>query len=266
MPIKFNTKPKNEMTLNKNINKNTRKSNLTYQNNVSIQQNINTIPTTNNKKLIPSKKSKSRIHAKSLSMSNIQLIENNSYINSTSSHEKSPSELRTPKTISEDSFTKENKENIKVKINKTIKTQKKKLINNSHNIKLRLNNQNLFGFIPSIQKSILVKKNKILNSNDKSRSKYEEKTEPIHQLKKNFSHHFINFYLNKKIENKKGIKKNKNKIPINNKYKKDNIKDIIRTENIYKNKIKKKGKIFFKLDKKLSKDFDIDNTSINNRI
>ena len=28
MPIKFNTKPKNEMTLNKNINKNTRKSNL----------------------------------------------------------------------------------------------------------------------------------------------------------------------------------------------------------------------------------------------
>jgi len=266
MPIKFNTKPKNEMTLNKNINKNTRKSNLTYQNNVSIQQNINTIPTTNNKKLIPSKKSKSRIHAKSLSMSNIQFIENNSYINSTSSHEKSPSELRTPKTISEDSFTKENKENIKVKINKTKKTQKKKLINNSHNIKLRLNNQNLFGFIPSIQKSILVKKNKILNSNDKSRSKYEEKTEPIHQLKKNFSHHFINFYLNKKIENKKGIKKNKNKIPINNKYKKDNIKDIIRTENIYKNKIKKKGKIFFKLDKKLSKDFDIDNTSINNRI
>ena len=52
MPVKFNTKPKNEMTLNKNINKNTRKSYLTYQNNVSIQQNINTIPTTNNKKLI----------------------------------------------------------------------------------------------------------------------------------------------------------------------------------------------------------------------
>ena len=116
-------------------------------------------------------------------MLSIQLTENNSYINSTSSHEKSPSELRTPKTISEDSFTKENKENIKVKINKTKKNQKKKLINNSHNIKLRLNNQNLFGFIPSIKKAF-VKNNKILNSNDKSRSKYEEKTELIHHVKK----------------------------------------------------------------------------------
>ena len=51
------------------------------------------------------------------------------------------------------------------------------------NIKLRLNNQNLFGFIPSIKKAF-VKNNKILNSNDKSRSKYEEKTELIHHVKK----------------------------------------------------------------------------------
>ena len=45
-------------------------------------------------------------------MSNIPLIDNNSDlndINSTSSHEKSPSELRTPKTISENSFNIENK-------------------------------------------------------------------------------------------------------------------------------------------------------------
>ena len=65
------------------------------------------------------------------------------------------------------------------------------MINNSHNmksskninIKLRLNNQILFGFIPSIKKAF-VKKNKILNSNDKRRSKYEEKTELIHHVKK----------------------------------------------------------------------------------
>ena len=102
MPIKFNTKPKNEMTFIYKGNKNTikskldiktisnskTKSNITYKNNLSIQQNINTIPTTNNKKLIPPKKSKIRIHKKSLSMLSIQLRENNSYINSTSSHEK----------------------------------------------------------------------------------------------------------------------------------------------------------------------------------
>ena len=336
IPTKFNKKPKNEMSLNnikktikekipissenkivrKKINKNTKKSkidiisnnnsnskanvNKTYQNNLSIQHNNNTI--TNKKKLIPSKMSKIRIHAKSLSMSNIPLIDNNSYINSTSSHEKSPSELRTPKTISEDSFNiekqkeKNSKENIKMNIkpedvfkllnlnkkNGTKKLLKQQLINNSHNmksskninIKLRINDQNFIGFIPSIQKSIIVKKNQILNSNDKNKSKYEEKTEPIHQLKKNLSHHSIKFYLNKKFENKKGIKKNKNKIPINNKYKKifqknddkDNTKDIIRTENVYKNEIRKSRKIFFKLDKKLSKDYDIDNTSINNKI
>ena len=268
IPKKINKKPKNEMSLNnikktikekipissenkilrKKINKNTKKSkieisnynsnskakvNKTYQNNLSIQQNNNTI--TNKKKLIPSKMSKIRIHTKSLSMSNIPLIDNNSYINSTSSHEKSPSELRTPKTISEDSFNiekqkgKNSKENIKVNIkpeevfkllnlnkkNGTKKLLKQQLINNSHNIKsskninikLRINDQNFFGFIPSIQKSIVVKKNQILNSNDKNKSKYEEKTEPIHQLKKNLSHHSIKFYLNKKIENKKGIKK-----------------------------------------------------------
>ena len=125
---------------------------------------------------------------------------------------------------------------------------KKKLINNSHNmksskninIKLRLNNQNLFGFIPSIKKAF-VKNNKILNSNDKSRSKYEEKTELIHHVKKIY---------------KKKFEKNNEK---------DNIKDIIKTENVYKNEIKKNGKIFFKLDKKISKDHDI-NASINNRI
>ena len=52
------------------------------------------------------------------------------------------------------------------------------------NSKLRLNKQNLFGFIPSMQQSVLVKKNKILNSNNKNRSNYEEKIEPIHQQKK----------------------------------------------------------------------------------
>ena len=61
-------------------------------------------------------------------MSNIQLIENNSYTNSASSHEKSPSELRTPKTILEDSFIKKNKENTKVKIAKTKKFKRKNLL------------------------------------------------------------------------------------------------------------------------------------------
>ena len=230
------------MTLNNNINKNTRKSklyiktisnsktksNITYKNNLSIQQNINTIPTTNIKKLIPSKKSKIRIHKKSLSMSNIQLIENNSYTNSALSHEKSPSELRTPKTILEDSFIKKNKENTKVKIAKTKKIQKKKFIKNSHNMKsskninskLRLNKQNLFGFIPSMQQSVLVKKNKILNSNNKNRSNYEEKIEPIHQQKK--------IYIKK-------FKKNNEK---------DNIKDIIKIEIYIKMKLKKWKNIF----------------------
>ena len=129
------------MTLNNNINKNTRKSklyiktisnsktksNITYKNNLSIQQNINTIPTTNNKKLIPPKKSKIRIHKKSLSMPNNQIIENNSNINSTSLHETSTSELRIPKTISEDSFIKENKESAEVEINKTKKIKKEKI-------------------------------------------------------------------------------------------------------------------------------------------
>ena len=286
IPNKFNKKQKNEMTLNntkkdtrekipissknpivkKNINKkktknkidiinnninnniNKTKSNITYQNNLYSQQNNNTLP--NKKKLIPSKMNRIRIHNKSLSMSNIPMTNDNSKGDMESSHEKSPSELRTPKTISEDSFILDKKEknaneNIKVNIksddvfkllnldkkNKIKKNSKQNMLYNSQNNKsskninnkLRLNKQNFFGFIPSIQKSIIVKKNHILNSSNKnktnkSRSKFDEKIEQIYQLKKNLSHQSINFYLNQKLENKKGIKKNKNKnkIPINN--------------------------------------------------
>ena len=300
LPTKLNIKQKNEMTLNntkksikekipissknlimiKNINENNKKAkislmnnnnetNITYQNNINSQQSNNI---TKEKKLIPSKISKIRTHTKSLSMSNIPIINDNSNADMESSHEKSPSELRTPKTISEDSFIldkkeKNSNENIKVNIksddvfkllnldkNKIKKTPKKKMILDSHNInsskninkKLRLNNQNnFFALIPKIQKSIIVQKKKILNSNNKNtanknRSKYDEKIEPIHQLKKNFSYHSIKFYLNQKLENKKGIKKNKNigKIPINNNFKKkfhnnnkNNNKDINKTEN-----------------------------------
>ena len=342
IPNKFNIKQKNEMILNntkkntrekipissknpivkKNINKkktknkidiinnninnnmNKTKSNITYQNNLYSQQNNNTLP--NKKKLIPSKMNRYRIHNKSLSMSNIPMTNDNSKGDMESSHEKSPSELRTPKTISEDSFILDKKEknaneNIKVNIksddvfkllnldkNKIKKTPKKKMILDSHNInsskninkKLRLNNQNnFFGLIPKIQKSIIVQKKKILNSNNKNtanknRSKYDEKIEPIHQLKKNFSYHSIKFYLNQKLENKKGIKKNKNigKIPINNNFKKkfhnnnkDNNKDINKTENIYQNELTKKEKTIFKLNRKMINNFDINNTSLNNK-
>ena len=102
-----------------------------------------------------------------------------------SSHEKSPSELRTPKTISEDSFIldkkeKNDNENIKDNIksddifkllnldkkNKIKKNLKKNILYNNQNNKsskninnkLRLNKQNFFGFILSAQKSIIVKK------------------------------------------------------------------------------------------------------------
>ena len=102
-----------------------------------------------------------------------------------SSHEKSPSELRTPKTISEDSFIldrkeKNDNENIKVNIksddifkllnldkkNKIKKNSKQNMLYNNQNNKsskninnkLRLNKQNFFGFILSAQKSIIVKK------------------------------------------------------------------------------------------------------------
>ena len=333
LPTKLNIKQKNEMTLNntkkgikekipissknllmiKNINKinkkakldiinNNNKANITYQNNINSQQSNNI---TKEKKLIPSKISKIRTHTKSLSMSNIPIINDNSNADMESSHEKSPSELRTPKTISEDSFIldkkeKNSNENIKVNIksddvfkllnldkNKIKKTPKKKMILDSHNInsskninkKLRLNNQNnFFGLIPKIQKSIIVQKKKILNSNykntaNKNRSKYDEKIEPIHQLKKNFSYHSIKFYLNQKLENKKGIKKNKNigKIPINNNFKKkfhnnkDNNKDINKTENIYQNELTKKEKTIFKLNRKMINNFDINNTSLNNK-
>ena len=259
LPTKLNIKQKNEMTLNntkkgikekipissknllmiKNINKinkkamldiinNNNKANITYQNNINSQQSNNI---TKEKKLIPSKISKIRTHTKSLSMSNIPIINDNSNADMESSHEKSPSELRTPKTISEDSFIldkkeKNSNENIKVNIksddvfkllnldkkNKIKKNSKQNMLYNSHNNKsskninnkLRLNKQNFFGFIPSAQKSIIVKKNHIFNSDNKgktnkSRSKFDEKIEQNCQLKKIYLINLFNFYLNQKL-------------------------------------------------------------------
>mgnify|MGYP002626248037 CR=1 FL=1 len=209
---------------------------------------------------------------------NTPKLNDNSEIDIITSHEKNVSEIKTPKTISDDSINCSKKEKNE---NKNIKVQKKsieynnetfnpKFICNSNNInstkniniKLRLNDKNFIAFIPTSKKNITVKKKQILNlcdnnknildNSDKknsenkynqnmSKSKNEEK-EPIQELKKNLSHHSIKFCLNQKLsklKNKNKLKKVPWKIPINNNL----IKKIKTTnDNINKNLNENKNK------------------------
>ena len=191
------------------------------------------------------------------------------------------------------------------------KTNKK--LYNSNNVqsskninkKLRLNNQTFVTFIPSIQKSIKVKKKQILNldnsnkKNDKEeinlnknkiRTKNEQKNTNNKESKKNLSFHNIKFCLNqkiaklKKIKNKNKLNKFNGKIPINkNKFdkvekgkdnninnldeknKKNQGKELAKIEK-NENEKKESERAFFKINSKLVKNIEINKTSLNNNL
>ena len=211
---KNNNKNNRKNKIEKVLNKNNIINSITYQN-----DNINNHNYTNIKDKILSSKSNSNMKLnliKSLSILNTPAFNDNSdFDDIITSYEISPSQLQTPKTISDDSFilTKKEKENIKVntktsvindnnkeekekKIFKMINTNKirrynsknKRLLNSNNihstknvNNKLRINNKTFNVIIPMFQKNIKVKKNQILNlenSNDISAIKdikYEDK-------------------------------------------------------------------------------------------
>ena len=200
---KINNKSNKKNKIKKVLNNNNIINSITYQNH-NINNNINY---TNIKDKILTSKSNLNLNlnlTKSLSILNTPPFNDNSELDDViTSYEISPSELKTPKTLSEDSFilNSKEKENIKVNIKtseiKDIKEEKekdkvkeinttnkirrynsknKKLLD-SYNIhstknvnnKLRINNKTFNAIIPMLQKNIKVKKNQILNlenSND----------------------------------------------------------------------------------------------------
>ena len=292
----MNQKINNKNNRKSRINKKEINNSLTFQNN--IDKNNNCI-----KEKILSSNSFSKINkkvTKSLSISNPPIINGNSELEDIiTSYEILPSELKTPKTISEDSFILDNKEKVKENTKENIKKD--------DNL---LSNKTKVDFIPKIQKNAKTKNKKNLNLGDlnnnkkikfnriMSRTNIEEKNKPIQELKKNLSSHSIKFCLNqrlaklKKIKNKNKLNKINAKIPINNnnikketeinkdcvgvEVKEDknekNEKDDILIKNIDLNKEKnenkriQKEKIVFKINTKLIKNLDVNNISLNHNI
>ena len=338
-------KASNKYLLQNNNNKNNRKNKKNDNNNFSYQNDDNNQVNHNKKKekILSSKSNikKNKNHIKSLSISITP--DNNKYpdLEVNTSFELLPSEIKTPKTISEDSFIltkkeKEESDNIKVNIktnesdknkknqtkkeeifkvlNSNKKIRKNKNLGNNHdtfknnkkntkviNKNFRIMQKTIAEGIPSLQKSITVKKNRILNiSNNKddkdkikynrnmSRSNIENGGKPIQELKKNLSYHSIKFCINQKLAKLKrnNNKNNQNKIipkiPINSKIsdkveinrdnslKEDNINKNIEnkynnTENI-KNKKKKKEKLSLTTKNKILKNLELEHLLLNNNL
>ena len=127
MNQKNNNKNNRKNKIKEVLNNNNKINCVTYQNNKINNNNVNY---TNIKDKILSSKSNSNLKlflARSLSIMNPPAFNDNSQIDDIiTSYEISPSELNTPKTISDDSFILNSKEKENIKVNTKTSVKRKK--------------------------------------------------------------------------------------------------------------------------------------------